>query len=188
MSIFFTSDLHFGHANIIEYSDRPFANVDEMNVALIENWNSVVNDDDVVYVLGDVALGRIQDTLPLCSLLRGTKILFPGNHDRCWGGHRKGVAGWTEKYHDVGGFVVVGGQSEMHVGGQVVNLSHFPYEGDSHDEDRFQQHRPVDDGRWLLHGHVHEKWQVRGRQINVGVDVWDYRPVPYATLAEIVEE
>ena len=64
---------------------------------------------------------------------------------------------------------------------------HFPYEGDSHDEDRFTRWRPVDDGAWLLHGHVHTSWQVNGRQINVGVDVWDYAPVSEAALAALIE-
>lgn len=54
---------------------------------------------------------------------------------------------------------------------------HLPYQGDSHDDRRFVGQRPADAGLVLLHGHVHERWKVNGRQVNVGVDVWDYRPV-----------
>ena len=63
---------------------------------------------------------------------------------------------------------------------------HFPYRGDSHDHDRFVAHRPVDRGAWLLHGHVHERWQERDRMINVGVDAWDYRPVAEEQLAGLI--
>ncbi len=61
---------------------------------------------------------------------------------------------------------------------------HFPAAGDSHDTDRFAEHRPatLPEDTWLLHGHVHEKWQANHRQLNVRVDVWDYRPVAEATL------
>ena len=65
---------------------------------------------------------------------------------------------------------------ELTVGGQS-RACHFPYFGDSHDEERFESHRPIDDGRLLLHGHVHTRWHVEGHQVNVGCDVWDYRPV-----------
>jgi calcineurin-like phosphoesterase family protein len=67
-----------------------------------------------------------------------------------------------------------------------VLACHFPYRGDSHDQDRYVEHRPVDEGAWLLHGHVHERWRVLDRMINVGVDVWDYRPVSEATLADLI--
>jgi calcineurin-like phosphoesterase family protein len=60
-----------------------------MNIALIERWNEAVGDDDEVVVLGDFAMGRIAETLPLAALLRGRKVLLAGNHDRCWSGHRK---------------------------------------------------------------------------------------------------
>ena len=56
--IFFISDLHFDHANIIRYCNRPFKSKEEMNRAIIKNWNSTVKDKDSVYILGDVAFGR----------------------------------------------------------------------------------------------------------------------------------
>lgn len=68
-------------------------------------------------------------------------------------------------------------------------LCHMPIRGDSHEEERYAEHRPtwgdVEEAgaRWQIHGHVHEKWRVRDRMINVGVDVWDFRPVSAAQIA-----
>ena len=53
-------------------------------------------------------------------------------------------------------------------------------------DDKFAKWRPTDDGRWLLCGHVHEKWKIQGRMINVGVDVWDYKPVPVTEIEKII--
>ncbi len=186
MTRFFTADLHLGHRNIIDYSGRPFRDVDEMNVALIERWNETVAGDDEVIVLGDFAMGRIEETLPLIGLMHGRKVLLTGNHDRCWFGHRKGVETSTARYLDAGFDEIWQDTVELDVVGRRVLACHFPYRGDSHDHDRYVTHRPVDKGAWLLHGHVHERWQVRDRMINVGVDVWDYRPVPEHVLGDLV--
>lgn len=67
--------------------------------------------------------------------------------------------------------------------------SHYPYAGDSQDgPDRYTERRPADEGGWLLHGHVHHQWRVNGRQINVGVDVWDFAPVSAETLLGIIAD
>jgi calcineurin-like phosphoesterase family protein len=176
MNIWFTSDLHLGHVRIIELCKRPFANVDEMNEAIIENWNSVVKDGDRVYVLGDVALGTIANSLPLCQRLNGLKYLIPGNHDRVWSSYGKKIRELDVLRYEEAGFIILDEDMIYKTGWR---LCHFPYVGDSHDEDRYRSHRPVakSDDEWLLHGHVHEKWKVNGRQINVGVDVWDFTPV-----------
>lgn len=186
MTRFFTADLHLGHANIIRYCDRPFGDVDAMDAGLVERWNEVVSDGDEVVVLGDVAMGRITHSLDLVGRLRGRKVLVAGNHDRCWAGHRKGVDVWTRRYLDAGFAEIRQGVVPMTVGGIDVLACHFPYRGDSHDEDRFTPHRPVDRGRWLLHGHVHERWKVEDRMVNVGVDVWDYAPVAQDTIAALL--
>ncbi|MCU1461671.1 MAG: metallophosphoesterase [Acidimicrobiales bacterium] len=186
MTRFFTADLHLGHRNIIDYSGRPFRDVDEMNVALIERWNETVDDADEVIVLGDFAMGRIDETLPLVGVLHGRKVLLTGNHDRCWFGHRKGVETSTARYLDAGFDEIWQDRVELDLAGRRVTACHFPYRGDSHDHDRYVAHRPVDKGAWLLHGHVHERWQVRDRMINVGVDVWAYRPVSERDLSDLV--
>lgn len=186
MTRWFTADLHLGHTNIIRYCDRPFADADDMNAVLVERWNDVVAAGDEVWVLGDVALGRIADTLPLVRRLHGRKVLVAGNHDRCWAGHRKGLDRWTKEYRSVGFAAIHQGVVEVELGGQTVLACHFPYRGDSQDEERHVGHRPTDRGQWLLHGHVHDRWKVEKRQINVGVDVWDYRPVAEDTLAAAI--
>ena len=82
MKRFIIADLHFGHANIIKYEKRPFANVEEMDERLITLWNSTVGKEDLVYVLGDFTLSRKKETIKnLVSSLHGRKILIMGNHD-----------------------------------------------------------------------------------------------------------
>ncbi len=80
------------------------------------------------------------------------------------------------------------GQTHVSVGSRQVLACYFPYRGDSHDNDRFVEQRPVDQGEWLLHGHVHERRRQRGRMINFGVDGWRYGPVNEATLAALIRE
>ena len=82
MEHWLTADLHLGHVNIIEYCDRPFSDVDSMNEAIVERWNQTVAAEDRVLVLGDVAMGRIDDTLKIARRLNGVKVLLTGNHDR----------------------------------------------------------------------------------------------------------
>ena len=82
MKRFIIADTHFGHENIIKYESRPFANAEEMNKKLIKFWNSVVGEDDLIYVLGDFTLSRRMDVIKnLVSALNGRKILIMGNHD-----------------------------------------------------------------------------------------------------------
>ena len=79
MKYFFTSDTHFGHKNIIEYCQRPFKSVEEMNEKIIENWNKVVSPEDTVFHLGDfVFRGKKREFL---HKLNGKVIWLKGNHD-----------------------------------------------------------------------------------------------------------
>lgn len=187
MATWFTADLHLGHRNIIDYCDRPFADVDAMNRALIDNWNEVVTETDTVWVLGDFALGKIAKTLPLVAELKGRKTLLAGNHDRCWAGHGRRAEGWTERYLDAGFDEVIFGSAKVKIGDRAVLACHFPYRGDSHNQDRFVGHRPVDKGAWLLHGHVHERWAQHGRMINVGVDATGFRPITESAIAALID-
>lgn len=185
MGVFYTSDQHFGHANIIEYCNRPFVDVLTMNEALVERWNAVVDADDEVFVLGDVAMRVVPDnTLSYVSRLNGTKHLIAGNHDKCWEGNTK-RGDWPRRYLDAG-FASIATEATRTLAGRDVLLCHFPYAGDSHAQDRYTWARPIDTGSWLLHGHVHDAWQVNGRQINVGCDVWGHAPVAEQTLVEII--
>jgi len=82
MSTWFTSDVHLSHANIIKFCNRPFANADEMNEAIIKKWNETVQPHDHVYILGDVSFANAEATYNLIKRLNGVLILVYGNHDQ----------------------------------------------------------------------------------------------------------
>ena len=183
----FTADQHFGHANIIKYCNRPFDSVDEMNETLVSRWNQVVAPDDTVYHLGDIAMGDKAERLEYISLLNGHIILYPGNHDSCWEGWGKYSPAKEQLYLDAGIGAIAQGTDYMDIGDYMVALNHFPYYGDSHDEDRFNWYRPHDESNWLIHGHIHDQWKVRQKMINVGVDVWDFYPVAEETIIDTIK-
>jgi len=185
MRRWFTSDQHFGHTNIIAFCDRPFNSVWHMRTALIENWNACVQPDDEVYVLGDFTMGSANDLLNIGRELSGVKFLVPGNHDLCWRGKsRPRPAMYIEA-----GFAVLDDVVDLTLeDGRAVRLCHFPVAGDHTVEDRFTHYRPtVGEGQWLLHGHVHNAWGLKDRQINVGVDVWDYYPVSETEILNLMD-
>jgi calcineurin-like phosphoesterase family protein len=195
---YWTSDLHLGHKNISEYCpDRQNLVADykqmsfdgsvvhAMNEALIESWNSVVEPYDNVIIVGDLCMGKIEESLSLVPRLNGYKSLVPGNHDRMWSHNRKQNKDWVSIYNCVG-IEILPEQFSVLLGNLVVEVCHFPYKGDSQDEDRYLEARPVDRGRILLCGHVHDSWIISGRQINVGVDVWEYKPVSDAQLLNVI--
>lgn len=218
--IFFTSDLHFYHSNVIKFCDRPYRtknpfwklwewkhdkpsikSVEIMNEALVANWNSVVGPDDEVYVLGDFSLAFRPVEL-FTKRLNGKKYLVPGNHDFCHSYNKKSRkpgrrAEWIKKYED-NGWIVLPEQGYLtyslfpNVTG-TVNICHLPYanlddkDSDKQGKDKYADWRPADTGAWLLCGHVHEKWKTRGKMINVGVDVWDYKPVALEDLVRLIK-
>lgn len=177
MSRFFTSDLHLGHEAIIGFCRPMFSCVDEMNEELVRRWNTVVSNRDQVWVLGDVSFTSQEKTKELLGRLSGSKCLVMGNHDWKW--HSK-------KWHEMG-FDKVYQLWQKTIDGQMVMMSHFPYTGD-HADERYLEHRPRDLGHWLFHGHVHEHWKVRGKQINVGVDQWSYAPASEEELVGLMNE
>ena len=187
MGRWWTSDHHFGHANIIGYCARPFTDVDAMNKAMVDRHNDVVDADDEVWILGDLVMGQLIVNLSAnVWRLKGRKILVPGNHDVCWRGRKKGPNQVTA-YYDLGGVSrIVDDPKPVVLAGKQVRINHFPYVLDTRYDLKFMEHRPKDDGGWLLHGHIHEKWRQNGRQINVGVDAWDFAPVSDDTLCEVI--
>lgn len=188
--IYFTSDPHYGHANVIKYCGRPFASVDEMTSKLINNWNSVVTPDDIVYCLGDFSLAT-RPVEAITPRLNGTKLLVPGNHDYCHSYHKKSRneearKTWIAQY-EAWGWKVLPEQTTLDIPGvATVNMCHHPYILLGPGDDKYEKWRPKDDGRWLICGHVHEKWKVVDRMINVGVDQWDFKPVSVEEIARII--
>lgn len=173
--IWFTSDLHLGHEGVIRYCDRPFMDVKEMDDILVTRWNHTVKDADTVYCLGDISFHKPAVGVPLLQKLRGKKILIQGNHDK-----------YSATQYQSAGFTVFQ-EASIRLSGWHVRMSHYPYwEDDPNQDKRYQDRRPHNKGGWLLCGHVHEKWKVRGRQINVGVDKWDFSPVSQSVIESIL--
>lgn len=167
--IWFISDLHFGHKNIIQYCGRPFSSVKEMEEKLVENWNRRVKKFDRVFCLGDFALCGKEKIIDLGRQLNGRKILILGNHD-----------GASLNTYYAAGFEMV---------------SKFPilWEG------RFLlSHEPINDCPYInIHGHIHDKriedcsdtyWGVIEHYINVSVDAINYEPIEFRELEQKISE
>lgn len=158
------SDPHFSHDNILRYCDRPFKNTQEMDSALVKNHNQLVKPEDTVYCLGDFTMRGtehkpwFQKTL---SKLNGTKILILGNHDK------------------------LPALEYVELGFQSVHTSLVV-------DDVFMAHDPawvaaIPKDMLMMCGHVHGLFKLverTHRVLNVGVDVWDYRPVLFEDALE----
>lgn len=181
--IWFTSDTHFGHERIIELCNRPFATVDSMNAALIANWNATVDPEDIVYHLGDAVMGTFAENVQILGRLNGNIRLVPGNHDRVSSAyHAKPAARerFAQMYLDQGVMLMDEWLTVYNHHTGQIDMSHYPFT-----DERYPELCPEDFGQWLIHGHVHDEWQINGRQINVGVDVWEFRPVSLNTILDI---
>jgi len=182
MATFFTSDLHIGHLNIITFCNRPYRSVTQMNADLVARWNEVVSDGDDVIVVGDVAMGRLEESLAYVEKLNGSKVLIPGNHDRMFGTQGTRYREQCERYLGAGFDEILEPTVEVELpDGTIALVCHFPYlredEEDRVYEGRFSEMRPVDSGALLIHGHQHGMWRRKDRMIDVGVDAWGGFPV-----------
>lgn len=202
--VFLTSDLHFGHQNIIEYSERPFASIEEMDEALIDNWNSVVNTEDTVFVLGDFAMGDRANGLQHLRRMHGTKILVNGNHDRCSPVNNNAWKYQQSYLRDDEGntlFSAVMDHTVISLPGlgknqrnRRVMASHYPYTGDHTERPELDRFRLRDEGQWLVHGHIHnEAWLQRSEQtgtvmFNVGVDVNNFTPIEARVVHQLMHD
>lgn len=115
MNIFYISDLHFGHFNIMRFDNRPFKSVEEMDKTLIENWNSVVNKEDTVYILGDFCWLTEDEWVKILKQLNGNKVLIRGNHD---------LKNMSQQLRNM--FQDVKDYKEVKDNGKRVLLSHYP--------------------------------------------------------------
>lgn len=164
--VFFTSDTHYDHAKVIEYSKRPFSGVEEMNEAMVENWNAVVRPGDVVYHLGDFSLGLPERASWYASRLCGQKYLVFGNHDKTVRKYQPFLKNWI--WHKE--------LADVKVGDQRIVLCHYAMRVWN------QSHR----GAWQLFGHSHNSLRddPHALQLDVGVDAWDMRPVSFEEIRE----
>lgn len=187
---FVTSDTHFGHARISELAQRPFTSVEEMDAELIRRWNETVPPDAVVLHLGDLALGPIAESLARTAVLNGRRLLVPGNHDRVSPATQtnRAIERFRPLYEDVG-WTVLPEVLRGRRAGRILLASHYPYRGDSQAEERHSSHRPEDAGLPLIHGHTHARSHgADGHQFHVGVDAFDYTPIPFAVIDAWLEE
>lgn len=188
MMIWFTSDHHFGHANIIKYTYRPFDNVNDMDTELIKRWNERVSSEDIVYHLGDFTLGSLDTFNYYAKQLRGNIKIVPGGHDTRWltkydnSNKRIQVLDWlimpTNILPRKDGYSV------------ALTMCHYPMV--SWEQSHY--------GAPHLHGHTHgtigtisiigdkqlPPRQKQGVRIDVSVDNWNFYPISLEHIIEIV--
>lgn len=195
--IYFSSDHHFYHNNVIRYCDRPYKSVEEMNELMVIAWNYTVTPDDTVYYLGDFSMAA-RPVETFTNRLLGTKHLIHGNHDFTHPYHKKSRTKenqdkWIQNYKNWGWSSVQDELMFEHEG-RKLRLAHLPYTNDAfHGQgDKYAKYRPNDDGTILLCGHVHEKWTTERSgagtlMINVGVDRHNFAPISIDEVMKIVK-
>jgi calcineurin-like phosphoesterase family protein len=160
--IYFTSDTHFGHKNIIKYCDRPYDNIENMNDDIITKYNSIVKPDDTVYHLGDFAFHTHPTNVGnILTKLNGSKHLIFGNHDRDFKGNYLKM-----------GFLSANHYLEI----CDIFLIHNP------------ARIPKNNIKQVLCGHVHQNWKIKDSIINVGVDVWNFFPVSITQIESEIQK
>ena len=176
--IWFTSDTHFNHSNIIKYCKRPFEDVEEMNQTLIDNWNMVVAEDDLIICDGDFSLGSSNNAIMILNRLNGYKILIKGNHEKAVLGSKS-----AKEYFDAGIYDLLEIRvldEEVSDGFQDIILCHYPMLSWN------KSHR----GSWQLFGHVHGMLdgdkRLSPNQMDIGVDSNGFRPISYQEVKEII--
>lgn len=169
--IFYTSDLHFGHGNAIDFDNRPFADVEEMDAQLIKNWNAKVCEEDEVYILGDFAYRNKKPAEWYLQQLKGRKHLVIGNHDV--------VTLKNETAMEY--FETVEKMQHVADGGKHICVCHFPM------AEWNGSHR----GSWHIYGHIHSTkaetydfMKAKERALNAGCMINNYAP---ATLDELIQ-
>jgi calcineurin-like phosphoesterase family protein len=181
-NIFFTSDTHFFHSNVIKFDNRPFNDVEEMNETIIENWNNKVPKDGVVFFLGDLSFKSFKQTEEIFSKLNGTIHVINGNHDRWKVVKNLNIASIQNMLE----IKVLDSSVENHRfdGRQPISLCHYPLlVWDKHHA-----------GSWHLHGHCHHNLVNNGQHteyykrkvIDVGTNGHNYTPLSYDDVKNIM--
>lgn len=181
--LWFTSDTHFNHANILKFTNRPFENIAEHDEALIKNWNDRVGNDDTVFHLGDFCFGSSQKIMEIREKLNGNIILIRGNHD-----DKNLQRSLWSLFEDV----VY--QAKILVDGRTVYLNHFPFLCFARGSfDLYGDGYSIN-----LFGHVHSGPNcttddnsrlsiLYPTQYDVGVDNNNYAPISWNEVKSIIE-
>jgi len=155
--LFFTSDTHFGHANIITFCNRPFADVHEMNKRMTDNWNEMVPHDGLVIHTGDMAMG---DPHIYRQHLNGEIILVLGNHDKIR---------FYKEFRAIHACLILDVKDWKHIKGHSICANHYP-----------MLSWP---GKFHVHGHHHEQVTAyHSHRYNIGVDTNNFAPISYLEL------
>lgn len=168
MEIYFTSDLHLGHDNIIRFCNRPFGSVDEMNDRIIQNYNSIVHKNDLVYILGDLTYKiSVKESNNLIQQLKGRKVLIRGNHDLKYD---------SSLFEDILDYKEFNQDKVKYV------LMHYPLMSWNDSYKNKSIH---------LHGHIHSQYvyNLKNRhdfvlRYDVGVDANNYYPVSLTSIRD----
>lgn len=175
MEIFVTSDQHFGHENIIKYCDRPFLSVEDMNEAIIANWNAAVKPDDTVITLGDMFCGGTTDSMaPILDRLNGDLIYVRGNH--CSPQRLEVLRSRGIVIHDI---------YYLSYKGLFFVFNHFPQAN----PEFLKMIRENNSETVICHGHVHNSaphFDAANSTFNCCVDVTDFAPVNIRTLSNMI--
>ena len=178
MSIWFTADTHFGHANVSAYCSRPYQTVSEMDEALIANWNQAIRPDDTVYHLGDFTLGGQEQARTCFARLNGRISVVPGGHDKQWISKDEYL---SKSGHPV---VILPNLQTIKISipdldkPQILVLCHYAMR--VWDRSHY--------GSWQLYGHSHGNLPPLPNSLDVGVDNWDYAPLPLERVVKEISE
>lgn len=145
--ILFTSDTHFNHKNILNFTNRPFTSIEEHDESLIQMWNEMVRPNDRVYHAGDFSFGSVQKTKEILQRLNGQIYLILGNHD-------------NNIYSNKQFFVSITAYKEIKVDKQKIILFHYP----------IAEWNKAHYGSWHLYGHVHGSNNIEGKALDIGID------------------
>ena len=178
-NIFFTSDTHWGHANIIKLCGRPFSDAEEMNEVLIKNWNNTVGPNDIIYHLGDFCFAGSAEWHSILGRLNGRIHLVIGNHDE------KNLRQGYEKL-----FESIVPQARLFIEGYNVYLNHYPFMC-------YPGYKPY---TIQLFGHIHSspnkfdgldaviaKKSLQPSQYDVGVDWNNFAPISWREVIEKIK-
>lgn len=175
-NIWFISDTHWSHGNIIRFSNRPYNDTWEMNQALTENWNKMVKPNDEIYHLGDFAFTSYQNIKTIISNLNGKKYFIHGNHDKDIIKHQEELISMPN------GFQAIDPYREIKVGNQMICLFHYGC----------RVWNKAHYGSWMLYGHSHGTLPPYGRSVDVGVDAKfiheEYRPTHFEEIQFFMEK
>ena len=174
--IWFTSDLHFGHNKEFLYKPRGFNSITEHDETIISNFNSVVSNDDVLVILGDVMLGDNSYGIKCLNRLNGRKFIIRGNHDT--------DKRWAE-YAESSNARLLDLALVEKIRGYLCYLSHYPTATSNFDADK-----PLRQQLLNLSGHTHckEKFNNLTRSYNVAVDAHNNFPVEFNTIIADIKE